>query len=88
MRQVAQPQQRSVVAWFKGDLLERLDAPALPTEREFVDSISTSQPPSRPRVLALTDEQRKALPVPARTEPAVDATPAGAARTYPPLEPQ
>ena len=88
-RQGADPQQRSVVARFKGDLLERIEAPELPTEREFVDSISTSKAPSTPRVLALTDEQRKALPVPARPEPsAADAAPAGAVRTYPPLEPQ
>jgi outer membrane protein assembly factor BamE len=87
-RRGAQPQQRSVVAWFKGDLLERLDAPELPTEREFVDSISTGEPPSRPRVLALTDEQRKALPPPAPREPAPEQPPVGAVRSYPPLEPQ
>jgi outer membrane protein assembly factor BamE len=88
-RQGAEPQRRSVVARFKGDLLERIDAPDLPTEREFVESISTGKPPSTPRVLALTEEQRKALPVPARPEPAPsDAAPVGAVRTYPPLEPQ
>jgi outer membrane protein assembly factor BamE len=53
-----------------------------------VASISTRKPPATPRVLALSDEQRKALPVPARAETPAEPAPAGPARTYPPLEPQ
>jgi outer membrane protein assembly factor BamE len=87
-RQGAEPQRRSVVARFNGDLLATIDAPELPTESEFVASITTTKPPSTPRVLALTDEQRKALPVPAKPEPAGETAPAGPARAYPPLEPQ
>ena len=34
------PQRRDVVAFFKADKLERLDAKDLPTEREFVAAIS------------------------------------------------
>ena len=35
-----QPQLRSVVALFEGDRLLRVEAPELPSEREFVASIS------------------------------------------------
>lgn len=85
-RQGAPPQRRSLVARFNGDLLTTLEAPELPSESEFVASITTSKPSSKPPVLALTEEQRKALPVPARPEPSVEAAPAGPVRSYPPLE--
>jgi outer membrane protein assembly factor BamE len=87
-RQGAEPQRRSVVAKFNGDLLASIEAPDLPTESEFVASITTTKPSSRPPVLALTEEQRKALPVPARPEPSAEAPPPGPARSYPPLEPR
>ena len=38
-RQGVEPQRRSVVAFFKGDVLERLEVPELPSEKEFVSSI-------------------------------------------------
>jgi outer membrane protein assembly factor BamE len=85
-RQGAPPQRRSLVARFNGDVLATIEAPELPSESEFVASITTATPSSKPRVLALTDEQRKALPVPARPEPSAEAPPAGPVRSYPPLE--
>jgi outer membrane protein assembly factor BamE len=84
-RQGAQPQRRSVVVLFDGDVLKSIDAPALPTEREFVAAISTVKPSGRPAVLELTEEQRKALPAPAPLTPE-PALPAGPLREYPPLE--
>ena len=87
-RQGAEPQRRSLVARFNGDLLTTLEAPELPSESEFVASITTTKPSSKPRVLALTEEERKALPVPARPEPSGEAPPPGPARSYPPLEPR
>lgn len=83
-----EPVRRAVVVIFEGDRLLRVDAPDLPTEREFVAQIG--RPPSGRElpVLELTEEQRKALPVPAK--PAPDAAPEsipGPARNYPPLEP-
>jgi outer membrane protein assembly factor BamE len=81
-----EPQRRSVIAHFKGNQLERLEAPALPSEREFVASISSTKPGGKTPVLELTDAQKQALPRPARTESA-PAEPAGAVRSYPPLEP-
>ncbi|MES2957917.1 MAG: outer membrane protein assembly factor BamE [Pseudomonadota bacterium] len=88
-RQGVEPQRRSVVAFFKGDVLERLEAPELPSERDFVGSLrpARSSGSSEP-VLALTDEQRKALPPPLKGESTAAAQPLGANRPYPPLEPQ
>jgi outer membrane protein assembly factor BamE len=84
-----EPQRRSVVAFFKGDVLERLEAPELPSENEFVTSI---RPPrndaSAEPVLVLSEEQRKALPPPLKGESTAAAQPQGASRPYPPLEPQ
>jgi outer membrane protein assembly factor BamE len=84
-----QPQLRSVVAFFEGDRLLRVDAPELPSEREFVASISRTSASGKKPPLELTPEQRAALPVPPK--PAAAPTPepeaAGAVRDYPPLEP-
>lgn len=83
------PQRRSVVAYFKADVLERLEAPDLPSENEFVTSMRPSRANLGPEpVLALTDDQRKALPPPLKTETTAAAQPQGANRPYPPLEPQ
>jgi outer membrane protein assembly factor BamE len=86
-RQGAEPQQRRVVALFEGDVLKALEGTQnLPTERDFVSSIDTYKVPNKQRPLSLTEEQRKALPIPA--SPAVAASEAASApqRTYPPLE--
>jgi len=88
-RQGTEPQRRSVVAYFKADVLERLESPELPSENEFVTSIQPWGETSGPaRVLALTDEQRKALPRPVKGESTAAAQPLGANRPYPPLEQQ
>jgi outer membrane protein assembly factor BamE len=85
----AEPQRRLVVVWFDGDLLVRFDASQeLPTEAEFIASISNIAPPTRLPTLELTPEQRAALPVPPRPEAgAPSEQPVGPARSYPPLEP-
>jgi outer membrane protein assembly factor BamE len=87
-RQGAEPQRRSVVVLFEGDRLKAVQAPELPSEREFVASISTAKSRDTPPTLELTEEQRRALPIPARPEPEPTAAPLGPQRTYPPLEPQ
>lgn len=84
-RQGAEPQQRKVVALFEGDKLKSLDAPDLPSERDFVASIDTAKTPRKVPSLTLTPEQLKALPVPPKPEPAASA-PEGPVRNYPPLE--
>ncbi len=85
-RQGTAPQARTVVALFDGEALKSIETgDELPSEREFVNSIDTSKKKAVPPPLALTDEQRKALPVPPRP-PAAETVPDVAARTYPPLE--
>ena len=85
-RQGTTPQQRIVVAHFKADKLDRLDAEGLPTERDFVASISRPLAGNRTPLITLSDEQIKALPKPPAAVP--EATvPMGAVRSYPPLEP-
>jgi outer membrane protein assembly factor BamE len=86
-RQGVEPQRRSVVVHFDGDRMTRIDVPELPSEQEFVASISTARPSGTPPVLELTEEQRKALPVPARRQ-AAPTLPTGPVRDYPPLEPR
>jgi outer membrane protein assembly factor BamE len=77
-------QRRSVVVYFEGDVVKSIDAPELPSEREFVASISRFKDLRAPK-LELSDEERKALPIPPkRVEPV--AEPVGPVREYPPLE--
>lgn len=85
-RQGTPPQRRDVVAHFKGDQLERLDAQDLPTEQEFVGSISRPLTVSGKPMIELSEEQIKALPKPPKAE-AAPSVPMGAVRSYPPLEP-
>jgi outer membrane protein assembly factor BamE len=88
-RQGIEPQRRSVVAFFKGDALERLELPELPSEKDFVSSIRPARAVNGAGpVLALTDEQRMALPPPIKGESTAAAQPQGANRPYPPLEPR
>jgi outer membrane protein assembly factor BamE len=77
-------QRRSVVVLFEGDVVKSIDAPALPSEREFVAGISRTQD-IRAQKLELSEEERKALPLPPRRE-APAAEPLGPVRDYPPLE--
>ena len=79
-----EPQRRSVVVIFDGDAVKSVQAPDLPTERDFVASISRFKDPRAPK-LELTEEERQALPVPPRRE-APPAEPMGPVRSYPPLE--
>jgi outer membrane protein assembly factor BamE len=89
LRQSGKPlQRRDVVLFFEGDTLKKIDAPPLPTEREFVDSIARSGPVVTAAELELTPEQLKNLPLPPKAAPApAAANPSAPPRTYPPLEP-
>ena len=81
-------QRRNLVLHFDGETLKTIDAPDLPSEKEFVASIGAGGgKPVLPK-LELTEQERKALPKPAKPEaPATaGAEPAGPARDYPPLE--
>lgn len=82
------PQRRNIVAQFEGERLQKMIAPDdLPTEREFVATISRTKGEAKAPPLELTEEERKALPVPPKPAAEPPAAPGGATRTYPPLEP-
>ena len=82
-------QRRNVALSFDGDVLKNIDAPELPTEREFIDSIARSGRVVAASELELSPEQLKSLPIPARTAPSVQdvSMPTVSPRIYPPLEP-
>lgn len=86
-----EPQQRAVVVLFDGDNVKSVEAPELPSELEFVASISKPERYGSEPKLELTDEERAKLPLPPKVEgnvAAVDTAPQGAVRNYPPLEAQ
>jgi outer membrane protein assembly factor BamE len=83
-RQGTEPQRRSIVLHFDGDVLRAIESGELPTEREFVSSI-TREAKYPDRKLELSPEERAALPKPApRAASAPEAS--GPLRPYPPLE--
>lgn len=79
-----------VTVFFEGDKVKRIEAPPLPTDAEFIDSIDPFRTRREVPVLALTPEQIKALPLPppAAAAAAASAVPTGPQRNYPPLEPR
>jgi outer membrane protein assembly factor BamE len=79
-----QPQRRSVVARFEGDKLLNIEAPDLPSEREFVAQISRTSATGKVVALELTPEQRAALPVPPKQPATAPEPETGPVRTYPP----
>lgn len=83
-----EPQRRHVLLRFDGDTLKEVEAPELPSEREFVETITSRRfAQGKPPVLELTDEQRKALPAPKPAAGGASAPePSAPVRNYPPLE--
>ena len=87
LRPGAPPQRRALVVRFEGDRLLNVEAPDLPTEREFVALISRTSASGEEVVLELTPEQRAALPAPPKVAAAAPEPAIGPVRAYPPLEP-
>ncbi|MBC7939069.1 MAG: outer membrane protein assembly factor BamE [Chitinophagaceae bacterium] len=77
-------QRRSVVVHFDNDVVKSIEADELPSEREFVASISRFKDARAPK-LELTEDERKALPLPPKPA-VVPVEPVGPVREYPPLE--
>ncbi|HEY0858531.1 MAG TPA: outer membrane protein assembly factor BamE, partial [Albitalea sp.] len=78
-RQGAEPQHRKIVVLFDGETLKSIDTGGdLPAEREFVASIDTFKTSRNAPPLELTEEQVKALPVPAKPAAPESAAPAAA----------
>ena len=87
-RQGFDDQVRKFAVLFEKDQVQKIDAPELPSEDQFVASISRKKLPTSTPRLELTDAERAALPAPAPVAAAASAVVlAGATRTYPPLEP-
>jgi len=84
-KQGVSPQKRRISLFFKGDILDHVEADPLPTEQEFVASVERAPTDIKPPVPDLTPEQIAALAVPARDSNA-SAFPLGAIRKYPSLE--
>lgn len=87
-RQGQPPQQRKVTVFFRQDLLERVQADALPSEQEFVSSLDVRRKGDKVPPLQATEAELKAFAdknrQPAESEqPAPAAAPAA---SYPPLE--
>ena len=80
-------QRRSVVVLFEGEGMLSVEAPELPSEREFVAAISRVRNDDlKSLTLELSDAERKALPPPPKRDlPAPDPV-TGPQREYPPLE--
>ena len=92
-RQGAEPQARKVSVFFKGNVLERLDADTLPTEAEFVSSLDSGRRTGKvPELTASEESLAKFAPV---AKPADSSAPGAATAkalpplpaSYPPLEP-
>lgn len=84
-RQGQADQPRRVTVFFKGEALDRVDADDLPSEAEFVATLSPrKQAPAVP-VLEATEEQLSKYPAPAPK--AAPALPPPLPDSYPPLEP-
>jgi outer membrane protein assembly factor BamE len=81
-----EPQRRSVLVLFEDDRLASVEAPELPSEREFTASITPPRAAGEPKKLELTPAERDALPPPAPVAESPETPPLGPARAYPPLE--
>jgi len=85
-RQGVEPQARRVTVFFKGDVLERIEADPLPTEAEFAATLDSGRTVAdKVPVLEASEESLQQFPAPVKSpeQKAVPPLPA----TYPPLEP-
>ena len=91
-RQGVEPQSFKYTVFFKGDQLERFEGDAMPSEAEFISTLTNKRTLGKVPVLEATEEQLKAAekaPASAKPESSADSAsaPAGTqATTYPPLE--
>ncbi len=92
-RQGVEPQAFKYTVFFKGDQLERFAGDSMPSEAEFISTLSNKRVLGKVPVLQATEEQLKAAEKPSLSTagPGAQADaatmPAGASTTvYPPLE--
>jgi outer membrane protein assembly factor BamE len=86
-RQGTAPQQRKAVVLFENERMVSIDAPDMPSERDFVNSIDTAKSRKVPK-LALSTQELADLPKRPAPAPVATPAPAGPPRSYPPLEPR
>lgn len=82
---VASQSRRVTIFFTSDDLVERVQADALPSEAEFVASLKSPVAHKTPPALVATEEMLQKYPVP--TKPAAVAPVLAAPVDYPPLEP-
>ena len=92
-RQGVEPQSFKYTVFFKGDQLERFSGDNMPSEAEFISTLSNKRVLGKVPVLQATEEQLKAAEKPSLSRAAADTqaeaakAPAGSSPTvYPPLE--
>lgn len=84
-------QTRKLTVFFKGDVLDRHEGDAMPTESEFVASLETRKGKGKVPTLEATEQQLARYPVQTPESKSAEtdaAAPNASARTYPPLEPK
>ena len=87
-RQRVEPQQRRLTVFFSGDVLDRFEGDAMPSEEEFVAGLDTRKLSGKVPVLEATEDQLKKH-TPAAGDAAKlasDRAPAPLPPSYPPLE--
>lgn len=94
-RQGVEPQSLKYTVFFKDDLLERFEGDAMPSEAEFISTLSNKRTLGKVPVLEASEEQLKAAEKSkssasgAASEPSADSATVPASSpsaTYPPLE--
>ena len=58
-RQGVEPQMYKYTVYFKGNQVERLEGDTMPSETEFISSVSNRRKLGKPQVLEATEEQLK-----------------------------
>ena len=92
-RQGVEPQSFKYTVFFKGDQLERFQGDTMPSEAEFISTLSNKRKLGKVPVLEATEEQLKTAEKSPATKAKAEATPDSANvpasplnTTYPPLE--
>ena len=86
-RQGAEPQQRRLSVFFRGDALDRLEGDPLPSEAEFAAKVDTRRPTPRTTPLVASEDALAKFP-PKAVPAAMPQTAVQGVSTYPSLESQ
>ena len=84
-RQGVASQERKLTLFFKGDVLDRIEADPMPSEADFADSLDSGRRSGKVPVLEMSADDLKKLPAPAKKPEPKPLPPLPT--SYPPLEP-